>query len=108
MLKNAYILEKDVKIASASGAPPRNPVGTLALLLPAYYYNFTTLSSSFLALNLVYYLQKRTNFASSNFLQLLFISNSVVFVDRVCKNISCPRVQGILATPLPGQATVLY
>jgi len=95
-------LEKDVKIVSAS--PP----------------TVTTCSSSFLALNAVYYLQKRTNFACSKFLQLFFTSNSVAFVDRGRKNISlfftsnsvafvdrgrknisCPRAQGTLATPLP-------
>jgi len=31
---------------------------------------------------------------------LFFTSNSVVFVDEVRKNISCPRAQGTLATPL--------
>jgi len=34
-------------------------------------------------------------------LHLFFISKSVVFVDRRRKNISCPRAQGTLATPLP-------
>jgi len=34
-------------------------------------------------------------------LHLFFTSNSVVFADRGRKKISCPRAQGILATPLP-------
>jgi len=58
------------------------------------------LSGSFLALNALYCLQKRTNFASSKILQLFFISNSVVFVSRGRKNIFCPRAQGTLAMPL--------
>jgi len=59
----------------------------------------TTLSSSFLALNTVYYPKKRTIFASSKFLHLCFATKSVIFVDRFykicsfCKNISCPRAQ---------------
>jgi len=39
-------------------------------------------------------------FASSALLHLFFTSNSVVFVDGGCKNISCPMAQGTLATPL--------
>jgi len=39
-------------------------------------------------------------FASSVLLHLIFTSNSVVFVDGRRKNISCPRAQGTLATPL--------
>jgi len=39
----------------------------------------------FLAENAVYYPEKKTNFASSKFLQLFFTSNSVVFVDRGAK-----------------------
>jgi len=41
-----------------------------------------------------------TNFASLKFLQLFFTSNSVVFVGRGRKNISCSRAQGTLATSL--------
>jgi len=33
-------------------------------------------------------------------LHLFFVSNSVVFVNRGHKNDSCPKAQGILATPL--------
>jgi len=36
----------------------------------------------------------------SELLHLFFSSNSVVFVDRRRNNISCPRAQGTLATPL--------
>jgi len=39
-------------------------------------------------------------FASSVLLYLFLTSNSVVFVDGGRKNISCPRAQGTLATPL--------
>jgi len=35
-------------------------------------------------------LGKCSVFASSELLHLFFTSNSVVFVDRGCKNISCP------------------
>jgi len=35
---------------------------------------------------------------------LFFILNSVIFVDEGRKNISCPRVQGTLATPLLKQS----
>jgi len=102
MLKNAFFLEKDVKNRlKRQEIRPLTPVGLQrkppALLLPP---TMTTLSSSFLALNAVYYLQKRTNFVSSKFLQLFFTSNSVVFVDRGRKNISCSRAKGTLATPL--------
>jgi len=73
----------------------------LAPRLPRCYSpsSITTLSSSFLALNVVYY-TSRSHFASSKFLHLFFTSNSVVFVDWGLKNVSCPRVQGTLATPL--------
>jgi len=62
MLKNAYFLEKTVKISSASGGPPPNP-----RLLPAepsrvvtsgYYYRFV--KSLFLGVNAFYYPQIRT------------------------------------------------
>jgi len=38
--------------------------------------------------------------AGSKFWLLFFTSNSVVFVDRGRKNISCPRAQDTLAPPL--------
>jgi len=53
MLKNAYFLEKDAKISSASGAPPPNPVGLRRLgvadprdVTPVYYYNFVKFIAS--------------------------------------------------------------
>jgi len=101
VLKNAYFLEKDVKdCLSVDGSAPERPLvsggwglrsKTPALLLPP---TIITLSSSFLALNTLYCLQKRTILASSKFLQLFFTSNSVVFVGRGRKNISFPRAQG--------------
>jgi len=42
-------------------------------------------------------------FASSALLRLFYTSTSVVFVDRGRKNISCPRAQNTLATPLAGK-----
>jgi len=46
------------------------------------------------------YYSKCFVFASSALLHLFFTSNSVVFIDRGRKNISCPRAQDTLATPL--------
>jgi len=97
LLKNAYFLEKDVKFAhwppAAGVSAPRPPCCYSRLLLQLC-------QSSFLALNALYCLQKRTNFASLKFLQLFFTSNSIIFVGRGRKNISCPRAQCALATPL--------
>jgi len=97
MLKNAYFLEKDVKNRfSIGGLAPKPPLAsggrglrpqTPTLLLPP---TITTLSSSFLALNAVYYLQKRTNFAYSKFLQPFFTSNYVVFVAGGAKIFLAP------------------
>jgi len=99
MLINMCFLEKDVEnrlsVGGSAAEPPLASGGwglrpqTPALLLSS---TITTLSSSFLALNAVYCLQKSTNFASSKFLQLFFTSNSVVFVDRRRKDISLRRV----------------
>jgi len=83
------------------GAPSPNPRD----FTPTYY---TTLSSLFLALNAFHYPQKKKQnniskcsaFASSPLLYLFFHFNSAVFVDSGRKNISCPRAQGTLATPL--------
>jgi len=44
-------------------------------------------------------------FTSSSLLHLFFTSNSVVFVDKGRKSISCPRAQGTLATPLAACGT---
>jgi len=74
---------------SAPGSPP--------LLFPP---TITTLSSSFLTLNAVHYSSMKNNFCFFQNLHLFFTSNSEVFVDRGCKNISCSRAQGTLATPL--------
>jgi len=100
MLKNACFLEKNVKIVSASGAPPLN-----ARLIPAYYYNFVEFVFS--AKCTVIPLTKEpsnyckcSTFASSALLHLIFNSNSLSFVERGRKNISCSRAQGTLATPL--------
>jgi len=41
-------------------------------------------------------------------LHLFFTSNSVVFVDGERKNISCPRAQSTLTTPLPLKVTMAY
>jgi len=43
---------------------------------------------------------KYTAFASFALLHVFFNSNSVSFVKGGRKNISCPRAQGTLATPL--------
>jgi len=43
---------------------------------------------------------KCSAFASSALLHLSFYSNPVSFVEGERKNISCPRAQGTLATPL--------
>jgi len=82
------------------GLRPQTP----ALLLSPV---ISTLSSSFLALNVFYSSQKLQSsyskcsvFASSALLQVFFFSNYVVFVDRGRKIISCSRAQGTLATPL--------
>jgi len=43
---------------------------------------------------------KYSAFASFALMHLFFNSNSVNFVEGGRKNISCPRAQGTLATPL--------
>jgi len=86
MLKNAYFLEKDVKTRLSVGAPPPNPRWPLAvrgyalalLLQPA----ITTMPSSLLALNAVYYFEKRTKFVSSNIFAPIFHFKLCSFVDR--------------------------
>jgi len=70
MLKNAYFLKKDVKNRlSVGGSAPELTLPAAARgsvpRPPRYYsriYTITTLSSSFLALNAVYYLQKENKF----------------------------------------------
>jgi len=39
-------------------------------------------------------------FALPHVCTLFFTLNTVVFVDRGCRNIPCPRARGTLATPL--------
>jgi len=106
MLKNAYFYGKKCKNWLSAPEPPLAPGGwelrpqTPALLLLP---NVTTLSGSFLALSAFYYEQKEKNNYSTSafaFLHLFFTSNSVVFVNGGRKNVSCPRAQGTLATPL--------
>jgi len=71
----------------ASGGAELHPQ-TPALLLP---HTITTLSSSFLAVNAVYYFEKRTNFASSKLLQLFSLQTwYIVFVDRGVKIFLAP------------------
>jgi len=53
MLKNAYILEKTVKFAAASGSPPPD----LRIITLAYYYSFVEFVSN---AKCVYYPKKRT------------------------------------------------
>jgi len=74
-----------------------DPLPDPCVVTPAYYYNFVKFISSAKCGLL---LRKRTNFASSKFWLLYFTSNSVVFVDRGRKNISCPRAQDSLVTLL--------
>jgi len=97
-------LEKAVKSPQRRELRPRIPGGwglhpqLSALLLS--YYNFVPFVSN---TNFVFYLpQKEQNnyskcstFASSALLHLFFTSNYVTYF-----NISCPRAQGALPTPL--------
>jgi len=50
---------------------------------------------------------KCSAFASYALLHLSFNSNSVNFIEGGRKNISCPRAQGTLATPLTPTKTQL-
>jgi len=84
MLKNAYFLEKDVKYRFSVGcSAPEPPLAsggwgirpqTPALLLPP---TITTLSSSFLALNVYYYLIITTYFKIITFKkeQIFYLQN---------------------------------
>jgi len=63
----------------------------------AYYYNFVKFISS---AKWGILLSKQNKFCIFQILQLFFTPNSVTFVDKRRKNISCPRAQGTLATPL--------
>jgi len=111
MLKNAYFLEKKtVKIVSASGAPPDPSFASggwgPALLLPP---TITTLSSSFLSVKCSFITLKKEQNNSSKMFCFWFFRTLVpifslqtlqVFVEGGRKNISCPKAQGTLATPL--------
>jgi len=93
MLKNAYFLEKLKNCFSVTSA---------------YYYSFVM----FISRGKCVLLPSKKNkilrnyskicsvFASTAAFSPIFTSNSVLFVDSGCKNMSCPRVQGTLATPL--------
>jgi len=101
MLKNAYFLEKTIKIVSSSGDPPPDP----RVVTPVYYCNFVEFISSG---KCILFRSKKKQVTTANVLPLLlshfftyfFYSNSVSFVEEGHKNISCPRSQGTLATPL--------
>jgi len=118
MLKNAYFFGKNCKnchsvrwsaleptfVSGNWGSASRPP-----RWIPAYYYNF--IEFVFIA-NMRFNLQKWTKLTHSSVLLLLlqhfFTSNSIVFVERGRKNISCPRAQGTLATPLKKNKNILY
>jgi len=107
---------KNAKITSASGWNPPVCLWGLGALLPdshvitpAYYCK----SAEFISSTKWILLPSRKNkITAVNVLLLLllslshlfFISNSVVFVDGGHKNVSCPRSQNILATPLLKQS----
>jgi len=76
------------------------------VVTPACYCNFGEFAS---CAKCVLLFSKRNKVTTVNalflllphFLHLFFTSNSVVLLTRgACKNISCPKVQGTLATPL--------
>jgi len=107
MLEDAYFLEKTINIASASGAPPSN-LRLLSAALRCYFclllqlcrVYFYTAKCGLLPL-------KKNKITTVNVLLLLllhlfFTLNSVVFIDRWRKNISCPRAQH------PSYATARY
>jgi len=120
VLKNAYFLGKSCKNRLSAGAPPQSPACLRRLgALPvtsSYYYNFVEFvssdkrilfrSSDKCVLSVSDSQKEPSNgskccaFASSTLLHLYFNSNSVSFVEGGRKNISCPRVQDTLATPL--------
>jgi len=89
---------------SVGGSNPAPICPTLLLL-----FTIASLSSSFLALNVFYYPQKKNKITAVNVLLLLllhlfFISNTVALVDGGYMNASCSRAQGTLATPLLKQS----
>jgi len=104
---------KNVKITSVSGAPPRTPVFLRRLSgstpRPTRYYSCLLLQDvEFISSTKCILFPSKKNKITVNVLLLLllqlshlfFISNCLVFIDGGHKNISCPRTQDILATPL--------
>jgi len=100
--------EKTGKIVSASGDPPPNPrlppaAGGLAprprVVIPTCYYNSIEFVSR---AKCILFRSKKNQVTTANVLpwHLFLIHNSVGFVEGGRKNISCPRAQGTLATPL--------
>jgi len=105
--------EKTVKIISASGAPLPNPRLPPAagdsdtdprVVTPAYYYNFVGFVSS---AKCILFSSKKKQVTTANILPLLLPHFAPIFSFKLCKfcwrgykNISCPRAQGTLATPL--------
>jgi len=98
MLKMRIFWEKTVKFV---WAPPPD----FHVVTSTYYYNFVEFISS--AKCILFHSKKEASncckcsaFASSTLLHLFFTSNSVSLVEGERKNISCPKAQGTLATPL--------
>jgi len=100
MPKNAYFSEKRCKIATESRLHPQTPVGLWGLRPPCCYYRIITLFRSFLTLTAFFSHLKKNGITTVNVLLLLllhlfFTSNFVTYL-----NISYPRAQVTLATPL--------
>jgi len=114
MLKNAYFLEKYCKnCLSLGGSAPETPFASngwglhsqtpVSLLSPT----ITTLSSLCLAFKCVLLFSKKDKITPVHVLILLFRTFAPIFCFKLCrfydggrKNISCPRAQGALVTPL--------
>jgi len=105
MLNNAYFLEKTVKDRPFdSGGWGLSPQNSALWLLPT----ITALSSSFLALNAFCNLQKKNKITTVNDLFLLLPHFFTYFSLQTLyflltgggKNISCPKAQDTLVTPL--------
>jgi len=96
-------LKNTIKIASTWGveAPPPD----LRVVTPTNYYYFDVFNSKCVSLpskdNKITPVHHTCSaFTCSALLHLFFSSNSAVFMTRGRKNISCPRAQCTLATPL--------
>jgi len=82
------------KIASASETPSPDP----RVVTPAYYYNFAKFIS---CSNCGLLPSKKNKFCIFQIFAATFhFKLCSFFFDRGRKNISCPRAQGTLATPL--------